>query len=938
MKVSGSYVSLVRGVSQQVPQDRGPGQHTEQINLIPDPVKGLTRRHGSRYQAEASLALPATDIAAITADTENWRTFEYSNAGKDYVILCRREAQPVGSDLPPMIVYNRTDSAFLTYARNAVDAQLDLLESGGISAIAAIGKYVFMAGHSTVASATSTDLWADSANQARAVVWIRGGAYARKFSVTATKTDNTQIDFEYTTPTSSYPGVLDTSGVPVYAADPAGGTSTDTESAYITDDGAGGGVALLSWSAWGPSSLSAKKGTTTMTNVFPAAPANNLQYSAPTLPGPAGVTFHSSNIGALDVTMTYTHIKTVTNPNYAKTVTDITNAYNSAVTNWIGDAATAITPAAIAESLKTAAVAAGLTSAVVNTSSIIFDNVKALAVNDGGDGTLIRGVANEVTSVDQVSDLHYVGKIIKIRARDSKEAFYLKAVAKDGISTGYAEVTWVEGAGTEHAITNALLYGTASGSTFYVASSSTLLTAILAGTHPSYDASTAGDGDSSPLPYFIGKKITYLGVFQDRLLVGAGAVLRCSQIGNYLNFFRSSILTVPADDPLEVLSQGSEDDELRHSVLYDRDLVIFGKLRQYAISGRVALTPTSANMQVMSSHSNAADVPPLAVGGVIFYGQVGERASSLHQIQPGQVAESPESYILSSQIDTYIQGRVIEIANHSKPTHMFMRASELRNSLYCYTYLDKDGQGRVQDAWSRWDFNAALGPIIGMSRTAEGLLVYRVQTGIKEDASGSNCWVVTDLCPLTTGLSEFPYLDSLRPWADVDGADKATHQNTLGDWHTAFDGSSEFRFIGGPLADTEDLLEEFPTATGPYVGAMQYASFVPTNPFVRDKNDKAITSGRLVVTTILASTEDTSGFTTVIDTKAGSTSTDYNGRVLGDPENEIGREPVSDGLQSIPIGKESREFVLSIVPRTWMPFTLTTLEWVGQFFNRTQRF
>jgi len=43
-KVSGSYASVVRGVSEQVPQDRRPGQHFEQVNMISDPVRGLARR------------------------------------------------------------------------------------------------------------------------------------------------------------------------------------------------------------------------------------------------------------------------------------------------------------------------------------------------------------------------------------------------------------------------------------------------------------------------------------------------------------------------------------------------------------------------------------------------------------------------------------------------------------------------------------------------------------------------------------------------------------------------------------------------------------------------------------------------------------------------------------------------------------------------------
>lgn len=939
MKASGSTSSLMQGVSQQVPQDRGPGQHTEQINMLPDPVQGLSRRHGSKFVAERQLTNDPSLIAAYTADTDNWRTFEYSNAGHDYVVLVRSAARPVGSTLPVLMVYDRTAKAFLPVTRNVTDAQLDLLESGGVSAITAIGKYVFMAGFTTPATASSVDLLNAGTNPADAVVWIRGGAYARTYTVTATRTDGTQFTFFYKTPTSSYPGTLDTRGVPIYAADPAGGTNTDTESAYITLQGA---VyrSDLQWGSWAPSALSVKKASTAMTNVYPAAPANNLQYSWNSGTGQPWVEFHSSNLGALDVSITYTHIKTITNPNYAKIVGDMTNAFNTAVTNWIGTAADAIQPAAIAEQLRLAAVAAGLTTATRQAGTIIFDNVKALSVNDGGDGSLIRGVANEVTGVDEVSDIHKVGKIVKVRARNAAEAFYLVARAKDGISTGYTSVTWVEGAGTQHTITNALCFLTVSAGTAYLASSKALLLAILPGdTLPVYSVSTVGDADSSPLPFFVGKQITYLGVFQDRLIVGAGAVVRCSKIGDYMNFFRSSILTAPADDPLEMLSQGSEDDVLRYSIIYDRDLVIFADKRQYAISGRVALTPTSANMQVMSSHSNAAQLPPRAVGGVIFYGQLGETGSAVFQVQPGLVAESPESYIQTSQIDTYLKGSIIELAANAKPTHLFARTTGARNSVFCYTYLDKAQQGRVQDAWHTLAYNAALGPIIGMSQSPDGLLIYTLRVAL-DHAGVNRTYVVADLQPLTTGLATYPYLDSLRTLALVNANTGSLHSTSTGPYRVAFDSTSQWRFVGSDLSDQASLLAEFPTATGPQVGIDMATAFTPTNPYVRDRNDKAITSGKLTITTITVSIAKSSGFFADVHSAGRETTEtfEYNARIVGSPDDLVGRETVTDMIQTQPIALETSDYTLTLRARKWLPLTITTLQWVGQWFNRTQRF
>ena len=935
MKASGSTPSLIRGVSQQVPEERQLGQHTEQINLRPDPIQGLSRRFGSKWQAETQLPLNHAVHAAYVTDTESFRTFDFTYANKEYSLLYRSAGRAYNADLlPVVVVYNRTDKEFLSLTKAGADLLLAQLEAGGVSAVTSIGKFVFFAGHSITPASSSSAVWASAGNQNKAALWIRGGAYSRTFTVTLKPVSGSPTVLTYTTPDSAYQGTLDTAGIPVYMLDSVGGTQTDTISAYIRTEGADT-VSELAWYQWSPSALTAYRNGIAMTNTYPAAPTTATQFSYNT--GDRYVKFAPVNLGATNIAVTYTHAKTVPNPNYGYEVANLTNAYNSAVTAWIGSASAASQPDAIAEELRALAVGAGF-AATRQGSHVLFTDVVEIVADDGGDGSLVRGVDNEINSVDQVSAVHWVGKVVKVRARSSENAYYLRATAKDStVLTGFTEVTWVEGAGVEHSLSGMLVYGTPIGSTFYMASTASGLQSITGLTDvPDFSSSTVGDNDSSPLPYFVGRKITYLGVFQDRLLVGSGGVLRASKVGEYLNFFRSSVLTAPADDPLEILAQGSEDDELRHSVLYDRDLVVFGNKRQYAVSGRTPLTPTSALLAPISSHAHAASLPPIASGGFIFYAKLGEKDSSVHQIQPGINPESPESFPVSSQIDTYLDGACIEMATISKPTALFLRTTGKRSSLFVFDYLDTT-EGRKQDAWNRWDFHEDLGPIIGLSGTTDGVLIFSLRYHTL--AGGGTAYsVVADLCPMTTGLASYPYLDSVRPLGHLGTVSPSLHSITLGPWYVAFDGTSEYAFIGDALAEVDTLLDEFPDATGPQAGITQEAVFIPTNPMVLDRNGKAITSGRLTITKLLASFKNSSGFSTDILANRVTETVDYLGRVMGALVNVVGREPVSDYQQSIPVGRETREYKLTIRSRTWLPFTLTSLEWVGQLFNRTQRF
>lgn len=928
MKASGSIASLVQGVSQQVPSDRADGQHTEVVNMLPDPVNGLTRRHGTIMQTELQLSNSVAEYSALVADTDSWRTHEFTYQGKDYALLYRSAARPVGSSLPAFLVYNRTDHAFLTYTRPGVDATLDLLESGGVSALASVGKYVFAAGNTIVPVASTTEVYTNATWNAVASLWVRGGAYNRKFQVTVTRTGGVETAFEYTTMASGYPGLLDTSDISPIASDPAGGTEATTEVVVVKN-----GQHKLYYGAFSPTGMTATKAGVAMTVVATTTPApGQVGWTA----GGQTMYFNAIYEGATDIQIQYTHAKTVTNPTYARSVQLRTEAYNSAVTKWIADAAVDQTPANIAAKLKLAAEAAGMTGITIVNSTLIFTDVIGIRVNDGGDGTLLRGVAQEVSSVDRLTPYHKVGKVVKIKPSESADPFYMRAEPVDPnqnvVGNPVAEVRWVEAAATVYQITSGLIMASIVGSTFYIASSKTLLDTLMGvTTSPDFVASTVGDKDTSPLPYFVGRTITYLGMFQDRLLVGAGGILRASRVGDYLNFFRRSLLTVLPDDSLELVSEGSDNDTLRFSVLYDRDLVIFGDKQQYVISGRSALTPTSANMPVMSSHTDASLAPPLAVGGVIFYGKVGQNSSSVNQIQPGLSAESPESYLMSSQIDTYLPGRIIELSNHSKPTHLFARTTGARNNLFVYTYLDKEGQGRVQDAWHRWVFADGMGVVIGMRRTSEGLLVFFLRR--IADAGGTvRLWVVADLAPMVAELSKYPYLDSQRP-ADSTGA----LLGTTPDLFVAFDNTSDYFMVGDEWEDRAELYSEFPDGTNPRMGYGFDSEFTPTNPFGKDRSGKAILTGRQVITKLILALAKSSGIIAVITARLGTNTIEYNARVVGSPSNVVGTEPIETYTQSVPIGHANAEYEVTFKSRKWLPLTITGMDWIGQFFNRVQR-
>jgi hypothetical protein len=782
------------------------------------------------------------------------------------------------------------------------DLTVQALINNGAAAVTSIGKYVVIAPNGVAVAAAKTALWDAAGSGAgtipKAVAWVRGGAYARAFSVTVTDLLGTVTTVSYTTPTASYSGVLDTSGVSVFALDPAGGTQVDSEGVYAEVEGDPLGPRhKLNWGQWAPVTLTAKRGATAMTNTYPSLPTTAAQFYW--APGGAYVYLHAaSNKDETPVTVSYTHNKVITNPVYTQVIGELTNAYNSAVTAWIASAALAIKAENIATKLKDLLVAAGV-ACTVDGSHILFDGVRAVTLSDGGDGTLARAVAHEVTSVDELSQRHWVGKVVRIRPGTGGDAFYMKATAKDSAATGFAEVVWVEGGAFSSQLSGGLVFGVSYNDQFCLASTSAYMQTLCGQDVPPFELGEVGDADTNPDPFFVGKQISYLGVFQDRMLVGANGVIRASRSSEYLTFYKRSILTTLADDAVELTSPGDEQDTIRYSVLYERNLVLFGD-KQYIINGTVPLTPTNAVMQIMSAHKGTDTAQPAIAGSSIFYLKPGPSGTSVQQMQPGQYAETTESYQLTQQLSSYIPKGGVELLPIGEPDLLVVRSTGSTNNLYLFRYLDTPN-GREQAAWFRFEYSTALGKIIGIAELDEGIVIIR-----------AGDYLYADYQPFSTQFCPEPYLDA-RGYP-VDGR---------GDVY-AF-GEGDNYGLGGTLAEANAI------GNGYFRGTQFLSYVVMTPPYFRDQQGKANLNADLVVSSYGVQLANSGGAYAAVE---GDTYSYYTPDVVGD--DLIEKVRLADMRMSVPAFVENSYAALSLQARDWLPCNITSVDWVGQLYNRTQ--
>jgi hypothetical protein len=207
VRVSDNYQSVIRGVSEQVPHDRIPGQHWDQDNMTSDPVRGLSRRHGSVQRYVMSLPFPITDVERKDASCRAEHTVFLE--GGEWAFMPRNAPAP-GSRLPPLILVDKDGQNFMevVYDSPATEAQV----GEGITSVTAAGRLVLLSSAKYPVETTVTKSM--DATSDKHCVWVRGGGYSRSFSVTVASGNDDTMTYVYKTMTSYYEGTLDTTTIP----------------------------------------------------------------------------------------------------------------------------------------------------------------------------------------------------------------------------------------------------------------------------------------------------------------------------------------------------------------------------------------------------------------------------------------------------------------------------------------------------------------------------------------------------------------------------------------------------------------------------------------------------------------------------------------------------------------------------------------------------
>ena len=213
-----------------------------------------------------------------------------------------------------------------------------------------------------------------------------------------------------------------------------------------------------------------------------------------------------------------------------------------------------------------------------------------------------------------------------------------------------------------------------------------------------------GDDDTNPMPTFVGRTITGIAFFKNRLVLLSGENVICSEAGSYFNFFAITVITFIDSDPIDLSCGSLKPIELRHTIQTSRGLVLFADNAQYMLETTTdAFSASTAEINLLSSYSQSANIAPVDLGSTfVFVEQAATSTGVYEMLVGGGEGTKPLVAELSRTVPSYIPSDIKMLKASASVSTMAMLSRRDLDSLYLFRFYNA-GNERQFAAWFKWD-------------------------------------------------------------------------------------------------------------------------------------------------------------------------------------------------------------------------------------------
>lgn len=218
---------------------------------------------------------------------------------------------------------------------------------------------------------------------------------------------------------------------------------------------------------------------------------------------------------------------------------------------------------------------------------------------------------------------------------------------------------------------------------------------------------TVGDEDTAPSPSFVGERISGLSFFKNRLILLSQENVICSEVGNFLNFYPSTVVTVVDSDPIDLSAGATTRLEFRYAIQEINGLVLFADNNQYILQTRTeAFSASTAELNLISTFSHTSNVTPIDLGTSMVVVEENDKSITVSELTIG-FDTNPLKKELTKVIPSYIPNGIIRSTNSLSASLFGVVSQQEPNTVYLFRYYTQDNE-RFIASWFKWEFPGNL--------------------------------------------------------------------------------------------------------------------------------------------------------------------------------------------------------------------------------------
>lgn len=211
-----------------------------------------------------------------------------------------------------------------------------------------------------------------------------------------------------------------------------------------------------------------------------------------------------------------------------------------------------------------------------------------------------------------------------------------------------------------------------------------------------------GDNESNPFPTCVGKKITGISFFRNRLVLLSGENLIASQPGNFFNLFAVSAITVTDADAIDISCGSLKPVDLRYAIPTTAGLLLFSEFSQFLLTTDAdVFGPSTASIDLLSNFNTDPSIKPVETGTSIVFADNNQGFCAVTEMLVTSSDNRPQVSDISRTTPNFVPADVLSLVASPSASILSFMPSGNKKDVYLFKFFN-NGTNRILASWLSW--------------------------------------------------------------------------------------------------------------------------------------------------------------------------------------------------------------------------------------------